>query len=290
MSQADVSYKSILEHIMCVGEFRETRTGNVVSAFSPPEFRFDMRFGFPLLTCKQVFLRQVIGEALWFLNGESKLSELRKRTFGEDDGQKWTIWSDDFARWGGEGNDEGGRIYGVQWRDYKDSLGHSADQIKSIVEKLKSTPKDRYMLVNAWNAAEIATNQMALPPCHVLFQAYVTNNGEMDLKWYQRSVDTFLGLPFNIASYGFILKVLCKICGLTPRYLIGSFGDSQIYTNHTKQVMQLMSNEVYTAPSFEIDFPINSLEDLKDFTAEDFLGCLKGYQHAGKIEAPLSVG
>ena len=290
MSQADTSYKNILEHIMCVGEYRETRTSNVVSAFSPPEFRFDMRFGFPLLTCKQVFLRQVIGEALWFLNGEHTLSDLRFRTWGEDDGERWTIWSDDFERWGGKGNNEGGRIYGVQWRAYKDSIGHCVDQLKGILSKLQQNPKDRYMLVNAWNAAEIATNQMALPPCHVLFQVYVTNSGEMDLKWYQRSVDTFLGLPFNIASYGFILAVLCKITGYTPRYLVGSFGDAQIYSNHTKQVMQVMNNEVFNAPSFDIDFDINSLEDLRKFTADDFLGCLKGYKHAGKVEAPLSVG
>ena len=131
---------------------------------------------------------------------------------------------------------------------------------------------------------------MALAPCHVLFQIYITNEGEVDLQWYQRSVDTFLGLPFNIASYGFILEVLCKMTGYTPRYLIGVFGDTQIYHNHMKQVYELMNNEEFHAPTFEIGIPLNTLSDLKHLTASDFIGGISNYQHAGKIEAPLSVG
>ena len=298
MSQADVSYKNILNHVLTVGEQRKTRTGSVISTFSPPEFRFDMRTGFPLLTSKQVLTRQVIGEALWFLNGENKLGHLRYRTWGENDGERWTIWTNDFERWlkttyASEQDwldDAGGRIYGVQWRASEGHGGVTVDQLDNLITKMKKSPTDRYMLVNAWNAADISANAMALPPCHVLFQIYISNTGEVDLKWYQRSVDSFLGLPFNIASYGFILEVLCKMAGYTPRYLIGTFGDTQIYQNHMNQVFQLLGNEEFPAPKFEIVQDLKCLDDLKHMTASDFIGGFKDYRHAGKIAAPLSVG
>lgn len=298
MSQADVSYKAILNHVLAVGELRKTRTGSVISTFAPPEFRFDMRSGFPLITSKQTFMRQVIGEALWFLNGENTLGTLRYRTWGENDGERWTIWTDDFKRWLKTSyatekdwlEDAGGRIYGVQWRASEGHGGVVVDQLDILIDKIKKSPTDRYMLVNAWNAADIASGSMALAPCHVLFQIYVSNTGEMDLKWYQRSCDTFLGLPFNIASYGFILHVLCKMTGYTPRYLVGTFGDTQIYQNHMSQVFQLLGNEEFPAPKFEIVQDLKCLEDIKHKTASDFIGGLKDYRHAGKIEAPLSVG
>lgn len=298
MSQADVGYKAILNHVLSVGELRKTRTGSVISTFAPPEFRFDMRSGFPLITSKQTFMRQVLGEALWFMNGENQLGHLRYRTWGENDGERWTIWTDDFKRWlkttyATENDwleDAGGRIYGVQWRAYEGHGGVVVDQLSNLVEKMRKSPTDRYMLVNAWNAADISSNSMALAPCHVLFQIYVSNTNEVDLKWYQRSCDTFLGLPFNIASYAFILEVLCKLTGYTPRYLIGTYGDTQIYQNHMSQVFQLLGNEEFPAPKFEIHQDLKSLEDLRHMTADDFLGGLKGYKHAGKIEAPLSVG
>ena len=298
MSQADVSYKAILNHVLSVGELRNTRTGSVISTFAPPEFRFDMRSGFPLITSKQTFMRQVLGEALWFMNGENQLGHLRYRTWGENDGERWTIWTDDFKRWlktnyATENDwleDAGGRIYGVQWRAYEGHGGVVVDQLSNLVEKMRKSPTDRYMLVNAWNAADISSNSMALAPCHVLFQVYISNTNEVDLKWYQRSCDTFLGLPFNIASYAFILEVLCKLTGYTPRYLVGTYGDTQIYQNHMSQVFQLLGNEEFPAPKFEIHQDLKSLEDLRHMTADDFLGGLKVYKHAGKIEAPLSVG
>lgn len=298
MSQADVSYKAILNHVLSVGELRKTRTGSVISTFAPPEFRFDMRSGFPLITSKQTFMRQVLGEALWFMNGENQLGHLRYRTWGDNDGERWTIWTDDFKRWlkttyATENDwleDAGGRIYGVQWRAYEGHGGVVVDQLSNLVERMRKSPTDRYMLVNAWNAADISSNSMALAPCHVLFQIYISNTNEVDLKWYQRSCDTFLGLPFNIASYAFILEVLCKLTGYTPRYLIGTYGDTQIYQNHMSQVFQLLGNEEFPAPKFEIHQDLKSLEDLRHMTADDFLGGLKGYKHAGKIEAPLSVG
>ncbi|AZV01467.1 thymidylate synthase [Shigella phage vB_SflM_004] len=250
MSQADVSYKAILNHVLSVGELRKTRTGSVISTFAPPEFRFDMRSGFPLITSKQTFMRQVLGEALWFMNGENQLGHLRYRTWGENDGERWTIWTDDFKRWlkttyATENDwleDAGGRIYGVQWRAYEGHGGVVGDGLNNAWDNLREATKEQNMSNNAWNAADISSNSMALAPCHVLFQIYISNTNEVDLKWYQRSCDTFLGLPFNIASYAFILEVLCKLTGYTPRYLIGTYGDTQIYQNHMSQVFQLLGN------------------------------------------------
>lgn len=299
MSQADESYKNILRDVMSRGRVRETRTGLVKTCFSPPEFVFDMNLegGFPLLTGKQVMMRSVIGEALWFLTGNTDVDTLRVFTYGEKATDQWTIWSDDISRFNKDmpecWRESGGRLYGAQWRDYRGAEGSSVDQLQVLVDKLKNNPTDRYLIVNAWNGAEIHEKYMALPPCHVLFQCFVEyydGVGYLDLKWYQRSVDTFLGLPFNIASYGFIMHVLCKLTGLKPGRLIGSFGDTQIYENHSEQVMQYMYNPTFEAPQFEIVPDIKCLGDLHDLCADDFLPGLKNYKHAGKISAPLSVG
>lgn len=304
MSQADKSYKTILEEVLTYGEKRKTRSGDVITMFAPSAFRFSMRQGFPLLTCKRTLMRLIIGEALWFLNGETDLGSLRKRTWGFDDGEKRTIWTDDFIRYRDMlitkyGMPEDalslnqclGRLYGAQWRDsHGDDC--TVDQIEKLVRLIKKDPYSRYMLINSWNPAEIDSNMMALPPCHVLFQTYVTNNNEMDLLWYQRSVDTFLGLPFNIASYGFILAVLAKITGKKVRNLIGYFGDTQVYCNHIEQVQKTLQNPDYNAPSFDLSGfdKLTCLDDLKNMTADDFLPFLENYQHAGEIKAPLSVG
>lgn len=304
MSQADKSYKGILGEVLVYGEKRNTRSGEVISMFAPSVFRFNMRQGFPLLTCKRTLLRLIIGEALWFLNGETDLGSLRKRTWGLDDSEKHTIWTDDYNRYKellitkyGDASEDGdiqdlGRLYGEQWRNSNGKDNHSVDQVAKLVKLIKKDPYSRYMLVNSWNPAEVDAGLMALPPCHVLFQTYVTNTNEMDLLWYQRSVDTFLGLPFNIASYGFILAVISKITGKKPRNLIGVFGDTQIYCNHTKQVQQTLTNPEHPAPQFDLSNfkELTCLEDLKGMTANDFLPYLFHYQHSGEIKAPLSVG
>ncbi len=298
---ADGSYREILIDVLSNGDIRETRSGLVKSTFAPREFRYDMSDGTaPLLTGKQIFVDPMIGELLWFLNGETDLPKLRERSFGDQESEKKTIWDADFSRWvvGApfknyhESKGDLGRLYGAQWRDSAGQYGAeitNVDQIGKLIRGLQENPSSRYHIVNAWNAAEIDANLMALPPCHVMFQCYVSEAGELSLKWYQRSVDCFLGLPFNIASYGLLLSILCSITGYKPGQLIGTFGDAHIYQDHMEAVTQYMNNETYPAPLMNLD-PIEGLEQLSMMIAKDFKGCYQGYRHAGKITAPLSVG
>lgn len=290
---ADGSYREILIDVLSTGQMRDTRSGRVKSTFAPREFRYDMQDGSaPLLTGKQIFVDQMIGELLWFLNGEVQIDELKHRTWSDADIEKQTIWTPDFERWSPVSifrEQSCGRLYGAQWRDSRGEFNTSVDQISKLIRGLIENPSSRYHIVNAWNAAEIDAGLMALPPCHVMFQCYVSDDGELSLKWYQRSVDCFLGLPFNIASYGLLLSILCSITGLKPGQLIGTFGDAHIYESHMDAVKQYMDNETYPAPLIELE-PIDGLEQLSMMTAKDFKGCYKGYRHAGKISAPLSVG
>lgn len=289
---ADGSYREILIDVLSTGKMRDTRSGRVKSTFAPREFRYDMQDGSaPLLTGKQIFVDQMIGELLWFLNGEVDIADLKHRTWADSEIDKQTIWTPDQKRWWPNELSEGycGRLYGAQWRDSRGSENCSVDQISKLIRGLIDNPSSRYHIVNAWNAAEIDGDMMALPPCHVMFQCYVSDDGELSLKWYQRSVDCFLGLPFNIASYGLLLSILCSITGLKPGQLIGTFGDAHIYEVHMDAVKQYMDNPTYPAPLIELE-PIDGLEQLSMMTAKDFKGCYKGYQHAGKVSAPLLVG
>lgn len=291
---ADGSYREILIDVLSTGEFRNTRSGLVKATFAPREFRYDMNDGTaPLLTGKQIFVDQMIGELLWFLNGEVTIPDLKNRTWGDPYIDKQTIWTPDYERWA-ETNPRSipghcGRLYGVQWRNAKGALNSHVDQISKLVRGLIENPSSRYHIVNAWNAAEIDQNMMALPPCHVMFQCYVSEDFRLSLKWYQRSVDCFLGLPFNIASYGLLLSILCAITGYKPGQLVGTFGDTHIYEAHMDAVRQYMDNETYPAPIMGLNY-IDGLEQLSCMTAKDFKGCYQGYRHAGKITAPLSVG
>lgn len=291
---ADASYKEILVDVLANGEMRDTRSGRVKSTFAPREFRYDMRDGTaPLLTGKQIFVNPMIGELLWFLNGEVTIPDLKYRTWNNPYADKQTIWTADYERWS-EGqirNVPGycGRLYGKQWRDSRGAKDYHVDQISKLIRGLVDNPSSRYHIVNAWNAAEINADMMALPPCHVMFQCYVSEDGELSLKWYQRSVDCFLGLPFNIASYGLLLSILCSITGYKPGFLIGTFGDAHIYQAHFDAVREYMGNETYPAPLMNLE-KIDGLEQLSMMVADDFKGCYVGYRHAGKVSAPLLVG
>lgn len=294
---ADTSYRQILIEVLSAkGGFRETRSGNVKSVFAPSDFRYDMSDGTaPLLTGKQIFVDQMIGELLWFMNGETTIPDLKWRTWDDPFADRQTIWTPDQQRWANSGEasliigEDCGRLYGAQWRDSR-GIGHiPVDQLSKLIRGLKENPSSRYHIVNSWNAAEIDQKRMALPPCHVMFQCYVSEDGELSLKWYQRSVDCFLGLPFNIASYGLLLSILCAITGYKPGQLIGTFGDAHIYENHMDAVKQYLDNETYPAPVMNLE-PIDGLEQLSFMIAKDFKGCYQGYRHAGKISAPLSVG
>lgn len=296
---ADESYKEIIVDIDGHGEMRNTRSGRVKSTFAPREFRYSMRDGTaPFLTGKQLFAQPMVGELLWFCGGDHSIHQLQERTWGKADGQN-TIWTPDQIRWFNglspenqkllKYPDDLGRTYGRQWRNSAGKFGTQVDQLDKLIKNLRYDPQSRYHIVNAWNAAEINANMMALAPCHVMFQCYVSNDGELSLKWYQRSVDVFLGLPFNIASYGTLLLILCELTGYEPGDLIGTFGDAHIYEAHFDAVAQYMANPTFPAPF--VDMPaIGSLEHLERMTALDFKDAFCDYRHAGKVAAPLLVG
>lgn len=296
---ADGSYKEIIIDVLAGGQMRDTRSGRVKSTFAPKEFRYSMRDGTaPLLTGKQLFTQPMIGELLWFIGGDHSIHQLQERTWGVKS-ERDTIWTPDQQRWFNGLSpeqqkqlkyvDDLGRTYGRQWRNSAGKFGTQVDQLEKLIKGLKENPHSRYHIVNSWNAAEINANMMALAPCHVMFQCYVYNEGELSLKWYQRSVDCFLGLPFNIASYGLLLSILCRLTGYRPGDLIGTFGDAHIYQAHFDAVGEYMQNPTFNAPTINLP-EFSSLEDLEKMTALDFKGCYQNYQHAGKVSAPLLVG
>lgn len=266
---------------------RPTRSGNVVSAFDF-KFKHNMQEGFPAVTTKKLQFNAVIGELLWFLAGKTDLDSLRHYSNIEDG--EWTIWTQDAERFGGEGNKELGKIYGSQWRNFGgDDFEQGVDQIKNLIHSLKYDPTSRYHIVSAWNPNVI--HEIALPSCHMFFQCYVDIDQHgykyLDLKWYQRSVDSFLGLPFNIASYGALLVFLAKLSGCMPRWLIGDLGDTHIYEQHLPQVQTLLAREPLALPAFK--FPrFTSLEELLSYTANDFH--LINYENHGILKGKLTVG
>lgn len=276
--------------VLCNGQPRDTRSGKVLSVFRR-DFSHDMRTGMPFPMTKKLAYRALMGELLWFLNGETDLKSLIKRSnlsLGD-----WTIWTNDYNRWKGlnDGSEESlGLLYGHQWRNYGGS--HSVegiDQIANLVDSMKDSPMSRYLLVEAYNPYDVANNLMALPPCHTGFQVYVdSETKEFDLDWTQRSVDVFLGLPFNIASYAMLMRILAELTGLTPRYLYGSLKDTHIYEEHKPAVFIQLQRELQEC-SAKVELPvIRTLSDLKDLTAEDFK--LTDYNPQPSIKAPLSVG
>lgn len=293
MSILDVRYKSVAKFIQKHGSVRDTRTGEVKCSFNTPHIFYDMRNGFSILTSKQVYMKGVCGELLWFLGGHNDLSSLRGKTFGVDEGQR-TIWDDDFKRWSEERGmienaDCGGRIYGVQWRNSVGYSGVPVDQIKNLVEGIKRDPYSRYHIVQAWNPADIAQGLMALPPCHMMFQVDIDDGQWLDLKFYQRSVDLFLGEPYNLASYGLLMHILGRLTGYKPRYLTAMFGNVQIYKDHTEQMERLIGNEHYDAPKLILPDSFETLEELERLTAVDFGKFFPIYNNAGVIKAPLIV-
>lgn len=290
---ADKPYKIVLNEVLGGGEWRDTRSGRVLSLFSPVDFRYSMRDGTaPMLTGKTVPILPLVGELLWFMNGETSIKDLKFRTWGNSAADKKTIWTGDQERWGPSSiypDGSCGRLYGAQWRDSRGEYNTNVDQLAKLVKGLKENPAGRYHILNSWNAAEIDANLMALPPCHVMFQCYVSEDGELSLKWYQRSVDCFLGLPFNIASYGLLLRMLCRMTGYSAGDLIGSFGDAHIYEAHLVAVEQYLKADVHPAPFLKLD-QFETLDDLKGLTALDFKSSFVSYKSSGLIPAPLSVG
>ena len=249
-------YLDLLQHVLDHGTERRDRTGTGTVGVFGYQMRFDLGQGFPALTTKKLHLRSIIYELLWFLRGDTNIKYLK------DHGVSiWDEWAD------AEGNL--GPVYGSQWRSWPDGRGGTIDQIANVVEQIKSNPYSRRLMVTAWNPAEI--EEMALPPCHCLFQFYV-DNGRLSCQLYQRSADIFLGVPFNIASYSLLTMMMAQVCGLEPGEFVHTFGDAHIYKNHLDQVRLQLTREPRPLPTMRINPAKKSIFDFEyeDFTFENY--------------------
>lgn len=261
-------YHDLLKHILANGSVKTDRTGTgTVSCFGY-QMRFNLAEGFPLVTTKKLHLKSIIYELLWFLKGDTNIAYLNEHGV--------SIWNE----WANEKGDLG-PVYGKQWRSWAGADGKTYDQILDVLHQLKNNPDSRRMIVSAWNVAELP--QMALMPCHSLFQFYVAD-GKLSCQLYQRSADVFLGVPFNIASYALLTMMMAQVCGLQYGDFVHSFGDVHIYSNHMEQVKLQLSREPYPLPVMKLNPAVNNLFD---FTFEDFT--LENYQSHPAIKAPVAV-
>ena len=261
-------YLDLLEKVLEEGVSKADRTGTGTLSVFGHQMRFDLRAGFPLLTTKKMHVKSIIYELLWFLRGESNIDYLKKN--------KVTIWDE----WADEKGDLG-PVYGVQWRSWQGSDGHTIDQIADVVEKIKSEPDSRRLIVSAWNVAEIS--RMALPPCHLLFQFYVAN-GELSCQMYQRSADIFLGVPFNIASYSLLTYMVAQVTGLQVGEFIHTLGDAHLYLNHIQQAKLQLTRIPYELPVIQIN---PEKKSIFDFDYQDFE--LLNYKFHPSIKADIAV-
>ncbi len=261
-------YLDLLQHILDNGHRREDRTGTGTLSTFGYQMRFPLDEGFPLLTTKKLHLRSIIYELLWFLKGDTNVKYLHDN--------RVTIW-DEWARPDGSL----GPIYGYQWRSWPDYNGGAVDQIAQVVDQIKNNPTSRRIIVSAWNVAQI--DEMALPPCHVMFQFYVAD-GRLSCQLYQRSADVFLGVPFNIASYALLTMMIAQVCGLQPGDFIHTLGDAHIYLNHIEQSRLQLTREPRKLPVMLIN---PERKNLLDFDYDDF--CLEGYDPHPHIKAEVSV-
>lgn len=242
-------YQNLIQHILTTGYDTDDRTGTGTRAVFGTKLRFDLTKGFPAVTTKKLAWKACIAELLWFLSGSTNVDDLRERTHGSRTEGK-TIWDENYenqAKSLGYSDGELGPVYGKQWRDFG-----GVDQLKLIIDRIKQMPTDRRQIVSAWNPAEI--DKMALPPCHMFYQFNV-RNGYLDLQWYQRSVDVFLGLPFNIASYAALVHIVAKMCNLIPGDLVFSGGNTHIYMNHIEQCEEVLRREPKELCELKIAFP-----------------------------------
>jgi thymidylate synthase len=244
-------YHGLLRHILKNGTKKEDRTGTGTISTFGYQMRFDLSKGFPCVTTKKLHLRSIIIELLWFLKGETNIRFLK-----ENNVSIWDEWADE--------NGEVGPVYGQQWRSWSAKDGGTIDQITTLIEQIKKNPDSRRLIVSAWNVADV--DNMALPPCHTLFQFYVTN-GKLSCQLYQRSADTFLGVPFNIASYALLTMMVAQVCNLELGDFIHTFGDAHIYTNHLEQVNLQLSRTVKPLPTMHIN---PEVKDIFSFQYEDF--------------------
>ena len=261
-------YHDLLQYVLDHGTERQDRTGTGTVGVFGYQMRFDLGEGFPALTTKKLHLRSIIHELLWFLRGDTNIKYLK------DNGVSiWDEWADE--------NGDLGPVYGSQWRSWPDGKGGTIDQIANVVRQIKENPYRRRLLVTAWNPAEI--EEMALPPCHCLFQFYV-DNGRLSCQLYQRSADIFLGVPFNIASYALLTMMMAQVCGLEAGEFVHTFGDAHIYKNHLDQVRLQLSRDPRPLPSMRIN---PEVKDIFGFKYEDFT--LENYNPHPHIKGEVSV-
>lgn len=261
-------YLDLLNRILTEGADKGDRTGTGTLSVFGHQMRFNMEDGFPLLTTKKLHLKSIIYELLWFLNGDTNVKYLQ-----ENGVRIWNEWADE--------NGDLGHIYGYQWRSWPDYNGGHIDQISEVIEQIKKEPNSRRMIVSSWNVADLGN--MNLPPCHAFFQFYVAD-GKLSLQLYQRSADTFLGVPFNIASYALLLMMVAQVTGLRPGEFIHTTGDTHLYKDHLDQARLQLTREPRPLPKMIIN---PDVKDLFSFKFEDFQ--LEGYEPWPHIPAKVSV-
>jgi thymidylate synthase len=274
-------YLDLLRHVRENGTFKGDRTGTGTYSVFGYQMRFDLSEGFPLVTTKKIHFKSVVHELLWFLKGDTNTQYLK------DNGVRiWDEWADE--------NGDLGPVYGFQWRNWPNANGASVDQVKQVVEQLKTNPNSRRIIISAWNPSDlpdetispqqnVKEGRMALAPCHAFFQFYVSE-GKLSCQLYQRSADIFLGVPFNIASYALLTMMLAQVCDLEPGDFVHTLGDAHLYTNHQEQVELQLSRDPLPLPQMKIN---PAIKDIFDFTFDDFE--LVDYQHYEHIKGIVAV-
>ncbi|MBC7745240.1 MAG: thymidylate synthase [Flavobacterium sp.] len=261
-------YLDLMQHVLNNGAEKHDRTGTGTLSIFGYQMRFDLQKGFPLVTTKKVHLRSIIHELIWFLKGDTNIKYLK-----DNEVSIWDEWADQHG--------ELGPVYGHQWRSWPTADGKHIDQITQVINQIKTNPDSRRLMVSAWNVAEI--ENMALPPCHSLFQFYVAD-GKLSCQLYQRSADIFLGVPFNIASYALLTMMVAQVCGLKPGDFVHTFGDAHLYINHLEQTRLQLSREPKSLPVMKLN---PEIKDIFNFKFEDFT--LENYAPYPGIKAPIAV-
>lgn len=278
-------YLDALKQVLEKGIDKKDRTGTGTRAIFGMQMRFNMEDGFPATTTKKLAWKSVVSELLWFIEGSGDERRLAEILHGTKDNEKKTIWTANANAdyWKPKAKFEGdlGRVYGVQWRKWKNSEGEEFDQLANVIQMIKENPSSRRIIVSAWNPGEL--DKMALPPCHTFFQFFVADN-KLSLQMYQRSCDMFLGVPFNIASYSLLLHMVAQVTDLKPGEFVHTLGDAHIYNNHIEQVKEQLSRKPFKLPLLKLN---NEIKNIDDFKMEDIE--LEGYEYHPPIKAKMAV-